>query len=281
MRTGLARLLILTVSVAAAVLSLSPSTTAQAPGGQAFTPPRTAAGHPDLQGVWRAWNLAKFDLEAHGAKPGVPAGLGFVVDPADGKIPYQPAALKRRAENYAGTQDPDPWKNSDPLVKCYLPGIPRITYLGWPFQIIQTPEIVTFNYEWSHKKRQVPVGPKQPPLPSAEDVLNWQGIPRGRFEGNTLVVDNANFNGYAWFDAAGNYSSAALKVTERYTLVGPDTLQYEATMTDPKVFTRPWTIRMQLQRQKDVGILDYECTAMLDELGIHHTWPREFEPPEL
>src|SRR5687768_2237575 len=123
MRNGLARVLLLLLVVAAAGLSVSPSLTAQAPG--AYTPPRTPAGHPDLQGVWRAWNLAKYDLEAHGARPGVPAGLGFVVDPADGKIPYQPAALKRRAENQAGTKDPDPWKNSDPLVKCYLPGVPR------------------------------------------------------------------------------------------------------------------------------------------------------------
>ena len=281
MRNRVGRLLFLSVVVCAAALSIPLSVTAQAPGGPAYTPPRTPTGQPDLQGVWRAWNLAKYDLEAHGAKPGVPAGLGFVVDPADGRIPYQPAALKRRAENYAGTKDPDPWKNSDPLAKCYLPGVPRITYMGWPFQIIQSGDVVTFNYEWSHKKRQIPVGAKQPPLPSPEDVLNWNGVPRGRFEGNTLVVDNTNFNGYAWFDMAGNYSSAALKVTERYTLLGPDILQYEATMTDPKVFTRPWTIRMQLQRQKDVGILDYECTAMLDELGIHHTWPREFEPPEL
>jgi len=280
MRTRDLRVLIVLVAVGAAAL-FGTAPAAQAPAGQAYAPPRTAAGHPDLQGVWRAWNLAKYDLEAHGAKPGVPAGLGFVVDPADGRIPYQPAALKRRAENSAGTKDPDPWKNADPLVKCYLPGVPRITYMGWPFQIIQTADVVTFNYEWSHKKRQVPVTAKVPPPPSPEDVLNWNGVPRGRFEGNTLVVDNTNFNGYAWFDMAGNFSSAALKVTERYTLLGPDTLQYEATMTDPKVFTRPWTIRMPLQRQKDVGILDYECTAMLDELGIHHTWPREFEPPDL
>src|SRR5687768_16179933 len=113
-------------AVAALAYSQSAPVDAQAPAAApAYTAPRTAAGHPDLQGIWRAWNLAKYDLEDHGAKPGVPAGRGFVVDPADGKIPYQPAALKRRAENYAGTKDPDPWKNSDPLVKCYLPGVPR------------------------------------------------------------------------------------------------------------------------------------------------------------
>jgi len=249
---------------------------AQTAAGQAFTPPRTPSGQPDLQGVWRAWNLAKYDLEAHGAKPGVPAGLGFVVDPPDGKIPYRPEALAKRHKNYEGTKDPDPWKNADPVVKCYLPGVPRITYLGWPLQIFQSSDVVTVSYEWSYKNRHIPVTKVAPP-PSTDDVQNWMGVPRGRWEGNSLVVDNTNFNGYAWLDAAGNYSSADLKVTERYTLIGPDTLQYEATMTDPKVFTRPWTIRMQLQRQKDVGILDYECTALLDEAGIHHTWPRDFD----
>ena len=263
------------VAVAAIAYPVSPALTAQAPaGGQAYTPPRTAGGQPDLQGVWRAWNLAKYDLEDHGAKPGVPAGRGFVVDPADGKIPYQPAALEKRKQNYENSRNPDPWKNADPYVKCYLPGIPRMTYLGWPFQIIQTPEAVTFVYEWSHKKRVVPISSA---APAADGETAWMGMARARFEGNSLVVNLTNFNSYTWFDMAGNFHSDALKVVERYTPINADTLQYEATMTDPKVFTRPWTIRMAIQRQKDIGILDYECTAMLDEMGIHHTWPRDFD----
>ena len=251
MRTRDLRLLLLATAVAAAALSAS-RLTAQAPGGQGYTPPRTAAGHPDLQGVWRAWNLAKFDLEAHGARPGVPAGLGFVVDPADGKIPYQPAALKRRAENYANTKDPDPWKNADPLVKCYLPGVPRITYIGWPFQIIQTADIVTFNYEWSHKKRQIPVGAKQPPLPSPEDVLNWQGVPRGRFEGNTLVIETRNlkFNEKSRFGVGylNGLSDENLRVVERFTRTDANTLTYQATVEDPTVFVKPWTVEISMDR---------------------------------
>lgn len=277
MRDRLVPLLIVAVVVAAIAYSVSSAPTAQAPaGGQAYAPGRTPAGHADLQGVWRVWNLAKFDLEDHGAKPGVPAGRGFVVDPPDGKIPYQPGALEKRRQNYENTKNPDPWKNADPLVKCYLPGIPRMTYIGWPFQIVQTPEYVEFIYEWSHKKRLVPIN-STAPLPAQDDQSNWNGIPRGRYEGNSLVVTLTNFNGYTWFDMAGNFHSDALKVVERYTPINPDTLQYEATMEDPKVFTRPWTIRMLIQRQKDIGILDYECTAMLDELGIHHTWPRDFD----
>ena len=272
-------LVLVVVAASASTYSLSLAVAAQAPAGApAYAPARTADGQPDLQGVWRIWNLARFDLEDHGAKPGVPAGRGFVVDPADGKIPYQPWALEQRQKNYEGTRAADPYENTDPLAKCYMPGIPRLTYLGWPFRIIQTADVVDFSYEWSHKKRLVPVtdvGPR----PDPEDGLNanWNGMPRGRFEGNSLVVDLTNFNGYAWFDMAGNFHSDALHVVERYTPIGPDALQYEATMEDPNVFTRPWTIRMVAQRQTDIGILDYECTAMLDELGIHHTWPRDFD----
>jgi hypothetical protein len=100
---------------------------------------------------------------------------------------------------------------------------------------------------------------------------------RGHYEGNSLVINLTNFNSYTWFDMAGNYHSDALQVVERYTPINAETLQYEATIIDPKVFTRPWTIRMAIQRQKDIGLLDYECTAMLDEMGIHHTWPRDFD----
>jgi hypothetical protein len=271
---------LVTVAVAVAMVASLPSpVAAQAQtGARAYVPPRTPDGYPDLQGVWRVWNLAKFDLEDHGAKPGVPAGRGFVVDPPDGKIPYQPWALKKREENYQKTRSNDPYLNADPLAKCYLPGIPRLTYLGWPFQIIQDKEDVNITYEWMHKKRIVPVkdvGPR----PDPEGGLNarWNGIPRGRYEGNSLVVDITNFHRFTWFDMAGNFHSDALHVVERYTPVDPDTLQYEATMEDPMVFTRPWTIRMLIQRQKDIGLLDYECTAMLDELGIGHTWPRDFD----
>jgi hypothetical protein len=266
--------LIAAAAIAAAAYSASKPVTAQAPGGApAFTPSRTPAGQPDLQGVWRVWNLAKYDLEDHGAKPGIPAGRGFVVDPPDGKIPYQPAALAKRKENYEGTKTLDPAKNADPLAKCYYPGIPRFTYLGWPFQIVQTPEYVAFYYEWSHHRRFVTLG--NAPVP--KDAENWLGVARGRFEGNSLIATVTNFTGYTWFDMAGNFHSNGLRVVERYTPTNVDTLQYEATMEDPKVFSRPWTIRMSIQRQKEVGILDYECTNMLDELGIDHTWPRDFE----
>jgi hypothetical protein len=273
MRSGLVTLSIAAMTAAAIPHFASAPVKAQA-GGQRFAAPRTSAGQPNLQGVWRVWNLAKFDLEDHPAKPGVPAGRGFVIDPPDGRIPYQPAALKKRQQNYANTRDPDPGKNADPLAKCYLPGIPRMTYLGFPFQIIQTPQYVLFSYEWSHQRRFVTLTGNPPP---ADDEGTWLGIGRGRFDGDSLVIDLTNFNGYTWFDMAGNFHSDALREVERYTPIDADTLQYDVRIEDPKVFTRPWAIRMMIQRQTDIGILDYECTAMLDEMGFHHTWPREFE----
>src|SRR5262245_3392729 len=123
--------------IAAAVVSAAPwlgsdAVTAQAPArAGAFTPSKNADGQPNLEGIWRAWNLAQYDLEDHGAKPGVPAGRGFVVDPPDGKIPYKPEMLERRKKNYQGTLTLDPLKNADPLAKCYMPGVPRLNYLGW------------------------------------------------------------------------------------------------------------------------------------------------------
>ena len=194
------------------------------PQAQAYVPARTPDGYPNIEGVWRAWNLAKFDLEDHSAKPGIPAGRGFVVDPPDGRIPYRPEMLARRQKNYEGTLTPDPIANTDPLAKCYMPGVPRLTYLGWPFQIIQDQRDVNFTYEWSHKKRIVPIGDTSP-LPDPDGGLNlrWNGMARGRYDGNSLVVTLGNFNGYTWFDMAGNFHSDALTVVERYTLIGPDT----------------------------------------------------------
>ena len=275
MRDRFVAVLIRAVAVAAVAHSLSIPLAAQAPAGsQPYSPPRTPNGHPDLQGVWRVWNLAKYDLEDHSAKPGVPAGRGFVIDPLDGRIPYQRWALEKRRQNYEGTKTPDPAKNTDPVAKCYIPGVPRMTYLGWPFQIVQTAQYVAFTYEWSHYRRIVYLNRTEKP---PEGLDFWWGISRGRFEGNTLVIEVTNFNNDTWFDMAGNFHSDALRVVERYTPLDPDTLQYQVMMEDPKVCTRPWTIRMFIQRQKDVGILDYECTALLDETGIHHTWPRDWD----
>src|SRR2546428_787571 len=235
---------------------------------QAYTPRRTTDGQPDLQGVWRVWNLAKYDIEDHSAYAGVPAGKGVV---EGGQLPYLPAALAKRNENFKNSRTTDPLKSADPLAKCYIPGVPRVNYTGWPLQIVQTSRYVEIMYEWMHERRFIYFDPKG----RMQRVDFWNGDSRGHWEGNSLVVDVANFNDRTWFDMAGNFHSDALHVTERYTLAGPDTLTYEATIEDPKVFTRPWKTTMPMQRQKEVGLLEYECQAMLEEAGYELTWPRE------
>lgn len=248
----------------------APAARPQAPA-QAYVPPRTADGQPDLMGVWKIWNLAKHDIEDHSAKPGVPAGRGVIVDPPDGKIPYTPAGLEKRRKNFEGAKTSDVVKNLDETKKCYNPGVPRVMYFGWPFQIFQTPRYVSIVSEWMHQRRFIyfdPKGRMPPPLDF------WMGDSRGHWEGNTLVVDVVHFNDRTWFDEAGNHHSEAMRLTEKFIPAGPDTLQYEVRVEDPKTFTRPWTMSMTAHRQKDIGLLEYECHALLEESGVPLTWDR-------
>jgi hypothetical protein len=220
-----------------------------------YTPPRTPDGHPDLQGIWQALNTAAWDIQDHGARLGVPAGKGVV---EGNEIPYQPWALKKKQENFASRL------TADPETKCYLPGVPRITYMPYPFQIVQTRDQVTFLYEYIHTIRYAYLSGK----PHPEGPIDWwMGDSRARWEGNTLVVDVIHFNEDTWFDRAGNFHSDALHVVERYTRTGPDHMMYEVTIEDPKVFTRPWKMSMPLYRRVDsnMELLEYECYAYLLE----------------
>jgi len=254
----------------------------------AFRAPRTSDGRPDLNGIWQALNTAHYDLEAHPARPalalipapprgggvhratpvdlpapgvralgaagGVPAGESVVVD---GEIPYQPAALTQRQENAAR------WLERDPEIRCYMPGVPRITYMPYPFQILQGADEILIAYEFAGTTRTIHMTEVDDnPAPT------WMGLSRGRWDGDTLVVDVSDFNGQTWFDRAGNFHSDALRVTERYTPVSPYHLMYQATIDDPKVFTRPWTIRMPLYRRFESGkkILEYKCTEFVEQL---------------
>jgi len=254
----------------------------------AYRAPRTADGRPDLSGVWQALGTAHYDLEAHPARPalallpapprggglnratpvdlpapavrglgavgGVPAGDGVVVD---GEIPYQPAALVQRQENAAR------WLERDPEIRCFMPGVPRATYMPFPFQILQGADRILVAYEYAGTTRTIHMGEVEDnPAPT------WMGLSRGRWDGDTLVVDVSDVNDQTWFDRAGNFHSDALRVTERYTPVSPYHLMYEATIDDPKVFTRPWTIRMPLYRrfESDTKILEYKCTEFVEQL---------------
>jgi hypothetical protein len=218
--------------------------------------PRGSDGHPDLSGVWQAVNTASYDLQDHTGGLGAPPGLGVV---EGGEIPYQPAAAAKKKDNFAHRATADPTE-----ANCFLPGVPRATYMPYPFEIVQTPKQIAIRYEFAHALRNILTdGSKHPEgLPDA-----WMGDSRGRWEGDTLVVDAVNFNDQTWFDHAGNFHSDALHVVERYTLADRDHIQYEATIEDPKVFTRQWKLSMPLYRRVDKGarLLEYECVFYLQE----------------
>ena len=223
--------------------------------GQGFTPPRTRDGKPNLQGIWQALNTAAWDLQDHSASLGVPAGQGVVEGNA---IPYQPWALAKKRENFANRL------TLDLETKGFLPGVPRIMYLPFPFQIFQTPNYVTIAFEYAHSVRIIYTNGTQHP----KGPINWWlGDSRGRWEGDTLVVDVIHFTDETWFDRAGNFHSDALHLVERYTLIGPDHLNYEVTIEDPKVFTRPWKISMPFYRRKEpnVRLLEYEPGFLMQE----------------
>ena len=216
----------------------------------AYTGRRTVDGKPDLNGIWQVLNSAHWNLEPHSPEDGVPGGQGVV---EGGTIPYKPEALTKRQENY------EKRATADPMLHCYLPGVPRITYVPLPFEIVQTPKYVVFAYEYAHARRIAYTDGS----PHVEALEFWMGDSRGKWEGDTLVIDTKNFNDKTWFDKAGNFHSEALRVVERYTPRSRDHIWYEATIEDPKVFTRPWKISMMLYRRLDPGVqlLDYDCVS--------------------
>lgn len=241
-------------------LAIVLATQAVAVGQGAYKAPRNQDGHADLQGVWMARNTAYGSLEAHGASWNIRAGNSVVVDPADGKIPYKPEALKQREENFKNRA------TLDPVNKCYIPGVPRVMYMQYPFQIFQTPAQIDIMSEFAHTVRHVYMNNKG----HYAEAEFWIGDSRGKWEGDTLVIDSGNFNDKTWLDASGNFHSAQLRVVERLTRVADDELLYEATLTDPEVYTRPFTIRMPLYRDRspDAHIFEYECHVYLEDEGI-------------
>ena len=229
--------------------------------------PRTADGKPNLQGIWRVRNSADVDLLDHPATNGGRAGRGVV---EGGAIPYQPWAAKKKSENYAARA------TADPMAKCFMPGVPRVMYLDYPFHIFQTRDAVAITFEWSQLFRLIHTNGSKP----VQGIDFWMGDSRGRWEGDTLVVAVTNHNDKPWFDRAGNFHSEQLKLEERFTLGDADTLRYEVTVEDPKVFTRPWKISMPFYRQKDMDrILEYQCQAEASEAnGAFERDPKTWFP---
>lgn len=233
-----------------------------------YRAPRTGYGNPDLNGIWQALGTAHWDLEGHAARSGpvlelgalgaVPAGMGVVVG---GEIPYQQWALEKKRENQENRL------TADPAIKCYMPGVPRATYMPFPFQIIQSEDHILIAYEFASATRIIYMKEE---FESPADA--WMGHSLGHWDGETLVVDVTSQVPDTWLDRSGNFHTEALRVTERYTAIGPNTLMYEATIDDPNVFTRPWTIRMPLYRRLDenVQLLEFKCVEFVEELMYGH-----------
>ena len=255
-------------------------------GQTAYRAPRADGGKPDLNGIWQVINEANYDLEAHNARPAmalrpgpygpVPAApvlaLGAVgaVPPSmgvveGGDIPYKPEALAKKKENQEN------WLTRDPEIKCYLPGVPRATYIPQPFQIFQNSRQIFIAYQYAGAVRNIYM---KDPGPAPVD--SWMGQSVGHWEGDTLVVDVTGFNDQTWFDRAGNFHSDALHVVERYKRTSPDVISYEATIEDPNVFTRPWKISMPLYRrqEKSAQLLDFKCVEFVEEL-MYGQWRKK------
>jgi hypothetical protein len=247
-----------------------------------YVAPRGPAGKPDMNGTWRAMSRANDDIEAHAAKAAmafregpagpvpakevvaigavgaVPAGMGVVVG---GAIPYRPEARAKKAENQKN------WLTRDPEIKCYQPGIPRATYMPYPFQILHNEDALFFAYEYAGAVRNILL---EDPGPAPID--SWMGQSVGRWEGDTLVIETTGQHDQTWLDRAGNFHSEALRVVERFTLTSPHTMNYEATLEDEKIFTRPWTIRMTLYRLRgdDARLQQFNCIEFVEELLYGH-----------
>jgi hypothetical protein len=281
-------------TIAIAVLSaivgsaLTLAVTRSASAAATSRPARTADGRPNFSGIWQAINEAHWDLQAHEARPGivtqpgvypsyeyarvpaapvlalgaaagVPGSVGVVE--GDGQIPYKPEAAAMKKENGEN------WIDRDPELKCYLPGIPRAMYMPYPFQIVQSTNKIQMAYTFANAARTIHLDKVEGP---PDDT--YMGHSVGRWEGDTLIVDVTSFNGRNWFDRAGNFHSAMLKLVERYTPITPDVIHYEVTIEDPDVFTRPWKISMPLYRrlEPDAQLLEYPCIEFAEEFLYGH-----------
>ena len=248
--------------------------------------PRLSDGRPDMNGIWQVLNEANYDLEPHmarhsmqlregpvgpvpsiptlrmGAVGAVPGSLGVIV--GGGKIPYTAAARALKEENAAN------WIDRDPEVKCNLPGVPRATYIPMPFQIIQSEKDVFIAYQFAGAVRDIYMDD-----PGPSQVDSWMGWSVGSWEGDTLVVDVTGLGDGTWLDRAGSHHSYRLHVVERYTMTGPNHIQYEATIEDPEVLTAPFTISMPLYRriEENARLMDFRCVEFVEEL-LFGEWRR-------
>jgi hypothetical protein len=215
-----------------------------------FHPPRLADGHPDFEGVWRnASIVAAFNVEGQIQGDNGPGGASVIADPPDGKLPYLPAARAQANENAAH-------RERDPVGHCHMHGVPRSMVPPFPIEIVQDSDYLALLSETEHSVRIIPLDGR----PHLKNYWSWAGDSRGRWEGDTLLVDVAGLNGKTWLDQAGNFVDQNEHVVERFTMTGPDTILYEARVDDPTVYSRPWTLRVPLRRQpQGTELIEYDC----------------------
>jgi len=225
--------------------------------------PRAGSGKPDFSGIWQAMGDANWNLEPHIAMQGAVETLGAIGSVAPGigvvdggKIPYLASALPQRDTNRANR------RTEDPEAKCFMPGVPRATYLPYPFQIVQSDTGIMVVYEFAGAVRTIAMK-----NPTEAPVDSWMGFSNGHWDGDTLVVEVTGLNAN-WLDRSGNYASEARRVVERYTLIDADHIRYEATIDDSSVFSHPWTIRLPLYRRVEPGarLMDFRCVEFAEEL---------------
>ena len=226
-------------------------------------------GNPDLNGIWQALGTAHWDLETHESRAGplwelgaigaIPGGVGVV---EGGEIPYRAQAFERKLENQEN------WLELDPVVRCYMPGIPRANYMPFPFQIFQTDVNILFAYQFASTTRNVFMNRPDYEAP----ILSVMGHNLGHWEGQSLVITTTDQYDWTWFDHSGNHHSEALRVTEKFTPIGPNTIWYEAEIDDPEVYTRPWKISMPLYRrlERDMQLVEFKCQEYSEEIIYGH-----------
>jgi len=291
MPNGFRKLTLITALTTLGVMACSPSDTqsttsstaapaAEAQSASVAAIPRTPDGKPDFNGIWQVLTTANNNLEpappksafsmvpgdfvpvpspqvvAFGAVGAVPASQG-VITTNNGSIPYKPEALARRDENR------EMWLERDPEIKCFMPGVPRATYMPHPFQIFQSNSAFFIAYSFAGAVRNIYLeDPGEAPIDS------WMGQSYGTWDGDTFVVEVSGLIDQTWYDRAGNYRSWESKVTERYTMIDKNTIEYTATIVDPQLYTEPWTISMPLYRrlEKDFELPQFKCVEFVEEL---------------
>jgi len=225
-----------------------------------FSPPRTPDGTPDFQGYWGRIGVRNMEnIEEHPETMDGSGGTSSIIDPVDGRIPYQPWAATKRDGHFV--------TYLNPAQLCFPQASPKQAYGPGGFQVIQSPGYVIMLNDFAHTYRIISTDGRPHVGP---DVRLFEGNSRGRWEGNTLVIDVTNQRARTWLDHVGNFYSDAVHVVERFTMFHPDVIHYEATIDDPSIYTRPWTMALGWRRNTEPGYEMWEnaCWEGVSQGGL-------------